>query len=192
MKVLLSDIASQPIEIDIISNTPGRLRLRIDREHRQIEVMNKIASALKTWVADIDRVRTNSNNGSITLYYQPDTVNFAEVFSGLKAFGVIAEDLPETLSQTSLATARFKSAIDSVDRQIQQITNNSLDLKRLVSLLLSLFIFRQLSTKNSRFKGVSWLLFGWYILSSLIELTNFSETSPAKSQKPTQSDKESS
>jgi hypothetical protein len=192
MKVLLSDIASQPIEIDIISNTPGRLRLRIDREHRQVEVMDKIASALKTWVAGIERVRTNANNGSITLYYQPDKVDFAEVFSQLKAFGIIVDDLPETLSQTSLATARFKGAIDSVDRQIQQITNNSLDLKRLVSLLLSLFIFRQLSTKNSRFKGVSWLLFGWYILNSLIELTNFLETSRSKSQQQTRSDEESS
>jgi hypothetical protein len=192
MKVLLSDIASQPIEIDIISNTPGRLRLRIVREHRQVEVMDKIASALKTWVAGIERVRTNANNGSITLYYQPDKVDFAEVFSQLKAFGIIVDDLPETLSQTSLATARFKGAIDSVERQIQQITNNSLDLKRLVSLLLSLFIFRQLSTKNSRFKGVSWLLFGWYILNSLIELTNFLETSRSKSQQQTRSDEESS
>lgn len=191
MKVLLSDIASQPIEIDIISNTPGRLRLRISREHRQIEVMNKIAIALKTWVPQIDRVRTNTNNGSITLYYQPDTVDFTEVFSQLKSFGVIVEDLPETLSQTSLATARFKGAIDSVDRQIQQITNNEIDLKRLISLLLSLFVFRGLFTKNSRFKGISWFLLGWYILSNLIEQTNFSETSRSKSQQQTQTDKES-
>jgi Heavy metal associated domain 2 len=192
MKLLLSDIASQPIEIDIISNTPGRLRLRIDREHRQIEVMNKIAIALKTWVAQIDRVRPNTNNGSLTFYYQPDSVNFAEVFNQLKAFGIIVEDLPETLSQKSFATTRLKDAIDSVDRQIQQITNNAIDLKRIVSLLLSLFVFRGLFTKNPRFKGISWFLFGWYILSSLIEQTNFSETSPAKSQKPTRSHKKSS
>ncbi|MCU0534181.1 MAG: hypothetical protein MUD14_09835 [Hydrococcus sp. Prado102] len=180
MKVVLSDIASQPIEIDIISNTPGRLRLRIAREHRQRKVTNKIAIALKTWVAQIDRVRINTNNRSLTFYYPPQSVDFAEVFSRLKAFGVIVEDIPETVSQTSFATKRLKGAIDSIDRQVQRITNHAIDLQRLVSLLLSLLIFRQLFTKTARFKSLSWFFLGWLILSSLIEQKNFSPTPRAK------------
>jgi hypothetical protein len=172
MKVLLPDIASQPIEIDIVSNTPGRVRLKVDREHRLPEILTKIATALTTF-AELDRVRTNINNGSLTIYYNPEKVNFAELISQLHSFGVILDDLPENITKNS-------GAIAGIDRKVKQATEESLDLRSLFTTLLSIFALRQFS-KVPAFRNLSWFIFAWYIFDSLIEF-NRSEKLPSQKQ----------
>jgi hypothetical protein len=184
MKVLLPDIASQPIEIDIVSNTPGRVRLKVDHEHRLPEILTKIATALTTF-AELDRVRTNINNGSLTIYYNPEKVNFAELISQLHSFGVIIDDIPENIANNSSATARLTGAIAGIDRKVKQTTEESLDLRSLFTTLLSIFALRQLA-KVPAFRNVSWFIFAWYIFNRLIE---FNRSEKLLSQKQLEKDK---
>ena len=177
MKVLLPE-ASQPIEIDIVSNTPGRLRLKVDREHRSPETMEKIVTALKTFVA-FDRVRSNVSNGSLTIYCNPENVDFAEIFSQLQTFGVIVDDSSENLSKTSAATARLTGAIVGLDQKIKQTTEDSIDLRSLATTLISLFALRQIY-KIPGLRKISWLILGWYIFESLLKFNNRSERSPSQ------------
>ena len=179
MKVLLPE-ASQPIEIDIVSNTPGRLRLKVDREHRLPEVMEQIVTALKTF-ADFDRVRSNISNGSLTIYYNPEKVDFTELISQLQTFGVILDDPSEKLSKTSVATARLTDAITGLDRKIKQTTEDSIDLRSLATTLISLFALRQIS-KVPGLRKISWFILAWYIFESLIKFNNRSERSPSPKQ----------
>jgi hypothetical protein len=187
MKVLLPE-ASQPIEIDIVSNTPGRLRLKVDRERRLPEVMEQIVTALKTF-ADFDRVRSNISNGSLTIYYNPEKVDFTEVFSQLHSLGVILDDIPENISQTSVPTARLTDAIGlrpgeaiaGLDRKIKQTTEDSIDLRSLATTLFSLFAWRQIS-KVPGLRKISWFILAWYIFESLLKFNNRSERSPSPKQ----------
>ncbi len=187
MKILLPE-TSQPIEIDIVSNTPGRLRLKVDREHRSPETMEKIVTALKT-VADFDRVRSNVSNASLTIYYNPEKVDFAEIFSQLPAFGVIIDDSDENLSKTSATTARLTGviglrpgeAIAGLERKIKQTTEDSLDLRSLATTLISLFALRQIS-KIPGLRKISWFILAWYIFESLLKFNNRSERSPSQEQ----------
>jgi hypothetical protein len=177
MKVLLPE-ASQPIEIDIVSNTPGRLRLKVDREHRSPETMEKIVTALKTF-ADFDRVRSNVSNGSLTIYYNPEKLDFTEIFSQLQAFGVILDDSSENLSKTSVSTGRLTGAIAGLDQKIKQTTEDSIDLRSLATTLISLLALRQIY-KIPGLRKISWLILGWYIFESLLKFSNRSERSPSQ------------
>jgi hypothetical protein len=175
MKILLPETAQQ-IEIDIVSNTPGRLRLKIDREHRSPETMEQIVTALKTF-ADFDRVRTNVSNGSLTIYYNREKVDFTKLISQLRAFGVILDDISENISQTSATTNRLTGAIAGLDRKIKQTTEDSLDLRSLATTLFSLLALRQIY-KIPGLRKISWFILAWYIFESLLKFNNRSERSP--------------
>jgi hypothetical protein len=177
MKILLPATAQQ-IEIDIVSNTPGRLRLKVDREHRQPETMEQIVTALKTF-ADFDRVRTNVSNGSLTIYYNREKVDFTKLISQLRAFGVILDDISENISQTSATTNRLIGAIAGLDRKIKQTTEDSLDLRSLATTFVSLFALRQIY-KIPGLRKISWFILAWYIFESLLKFNNRSERSPAQ------------
>jgi hypothetical protein len=174
MKILLPEV-SQPIEIDIVSNTPGRLRLKIDREHRLPETMEKIVTALKTF-ADFDRLRSNVSNGSLTIYYNPEKVDFSELMSQLQAFGIIIDDSGEDLSKTSAITARLTGAIPGLDRKIKQTTKDSLDLRSLATTLFSLLALQQIA-KIPALRKISWFILAWYIFESLLQFNHRSERS---------------
>jgi hypothetical protein len=42
-----------PINIQVLSSTPGRIRLRVSPKHRQPEVMAQIVSTLKAFFSEI-------------------------------------------------------------------------------------------------------------------------------------------
>jgi hypothetical protein len=58
-----------PINIQVLSSIPGRIRLRVSPKHRQPEVMAQIVSTLKAFFSEIRDVRMNVQTGSITVYY---------------------------------------------------------------------------------------------------------------------------
>jgi hypothetical protein len=142
--------------------------------------MEKIVTALKTF-ADFDRVRSNVSNGSLTIYYNPEKLDFTEILSQLQAFGVILDDSSENLSKTSATTARLTGAIAGLDRKIKQTTEDSIDLRSLFTTLFSLLALRQIS-KVPGLRKISWFILAWYIFESLLKFNNRSERSPSQEQ----------
>jgi hypothetical protein len=166
---------SLPIYIQIVSNTPGRMRLRVDREHRQPEIMAEITSALKAFVVDIERVRTNVASGSVTIYHTREGDNFDDVLAMLREFGILIQNSPspKTVMSTSLV-----GAIARLNQRVNRATEGSADLRFLVPFLMGLFALQQLLSKGERrFKIVPWYTLAWYAFDSFMKLNDTSKSS---------------
>lgn len=181
MKVFLPDIAPQPITIDIVSRSPGRVRLRVSPEHRQPEVMDKLASSLKTIVPEVDRLRSLPSTGSITLYYSPERVDFAGAIATLKSFGIILEEDSPRFPESPTGAPGVRGAMAKLDRQLQQATGGAASLGSIASLVLSLLVLRLLSARAPRLKSLLlWSLLGGYVVESLLLLN------PSRERRPSQ------
>ncbi len=165
-----------PIHIQILSNTPGRIRLRISPPQRQQSVMNYIASTIKEFLPQIDELRINLRTGSITIYYRGDIDNFAEVINTLEDFGVILnDDVPLGKSQAAAAIANVFAYLN---QRVGQTTHGSVDLRLLFSLLLAVLALRQWLAKGPALKSAPWYVLAWYAFDSFLKLNN-SNTPPS-------------
>ena len=161
---------STPLRLQVISRTPGRVRLRVSPEHREGETMSQIASAIAVFFPQIHKIRTNIQTGSLTVYYEGEQVNFEEILSQLPSFGVIIEDGAKILPETSQAAANLTSVMAGLNQRVKQATEGSFDLRILMPLFLSLLALRQLFSKSPRLKTAPWYLLAWYAFDSFLKL----------------------
>lgn len=88
MQEFLSDKLSTPLQLQIISNTPGRLRLRIPSQYQENKELMAMASSLNSLFPQIEKVKTNLQTGSITIYYSGGSDSLADAVSKLETLGI--------------------------------------------------------------------------------------------------------
>ncbi|MBS9384313.1 MAG: hypothetical protein HEQ24_08765 [Dolichospermum sp. BR01] len=159
MDLLPLNSVPTPIHLQVISITPGRSRVRVARQHRQKEVMEKITSAFKEFFPQIDQVRSNARTGSITVYYSGDNDNFTGTLTTLQDLGIIVTDAPMGKSPAALAVT---SAIANLNQKFNQATAGSVDLRFLFPLFLGVLALRQLLSKSPGLKTSPWYVLAWY------------------------------
>jgi hypothetical protein len=175
---------STPIYLQVVSRTPGRIRWRVSPEHREGETMSQIASAIQVFFPQIHTIRTNIQTGSLTVYYEREQVNWEEILSQLPSLGVILEDTPKILPETSQAAANLTSAMAGLNQRVKQATEGSFDLRFLMPLFLSLLALRQLFSKSPRLKTAPWYVLAWYAFDSFLKLNDPTELrSPDQKQR---------
>jgi hypothetical protein len=166
---------SLPISTKIISDTPGRLRLRIAHCHRQPETMEHIANALDAQ-AHIDEVRTNVDHGSIVIKYSEKNGNLDNVFTTLKDLGIIFGEI--TQGSTEAATTVSTAVVD-LNKRVRQATDGVVDIRFLFPLGLSILAVRQLIIKGLQFEIIPWYVLAWYSFDSFIKLHGITPQKPS-------------
>jgi Heavy metal associated domain 2 len=171
-----------PINIQVLSSTPGRIRLRVSHKQRQPEVMAEIVSTLKAFFSEIDDVRMNVQTGSITVYYDGEIGSFDDILTTLQNLGIIVSNAP---SEKSQAAESVTNALTYLNHQLEQATNGYIDLRFLFPLLLALLALRQWLSKGSPLKASPWYVLAWYAFDSFLTLNTTNEQ-PQQSSKVNQ------
>ncbi|OUL28066.1 HMA2 domain-containing protein [Nostoc sp. 106C] len=157
---------SKLIPTKIISDTPGRLRLRIAPGDRQAGKMQKIANLLEAQ-PNVSQVRTNIDRGSILINHDRGDDSLENVLSTLKDIGIIFGDISEGSTE---ASAGVSNAVVDLNKRVQQATNGAMDLRFLFPLGLSILSVRQLLIKGLQFETIPWYVLAWYAFDSFIKL----------------------
>ncbi|MBK1989489.1 hypothetical protein A0J48_018445 [Sphaerospermopsis aphanizomenoides BCCUSP55] len=155
-----------PISTKIISDTPGRLRLRIATENRQPEKIQHIANFL-TAQPHITNVRTNIHHGSILIKHDGKAETLAEISAILRDIGIIFADI--TQGKTEAATGISNAVID-LNQQVEFATNGAVDLRFLFPFGLGLLAMRQLIVKGLQLEVIPWYVLAWYAFDSFFKL----------------------
>ncbi|GAX37857.1 HMA2 domain-containing protein [Nodularia sp. NIES-3585] len=156
----------KPIATKIISDTPGRLRLRISQSHRHPREMQHIANVLKVQ-SNINQVRTNISHGSIIINHDGKDATLEKVLTTLLDLGVTFTDITEGNSE---AAEDIKSTIINLNKQLEQATSGEVDLRFLFPLGLSILAVRQVITKGLQLEIIPWYVLAWYAFDSFMKL----------------------
>lgn len=157
---------SKPILTKVVSNTPGRLRLRIAHSHRQGGEMQRLAKTLDAH-PNVKLVRTNIHNGSITIQHDGNDGSLENVLASLWDLGMIFADI--TAGKSEVAAGVSNTVVD-LNQRVQQATNGVVDLRFLFPLGLATLSVRQLLTKGLQLEFIPWYVLAWYAFDSFIKL----------------------
>lgn len=169
---------STPIYIQVVSQTPGRLRLRITHQHQNQEEMKLIANFLTAFFPQIDQVKINSQTGSITIYSADKNTSFAEILGKLQAKGMIIISTPEEKSQP----AKLTQTLSNLNQQVKQITKESVDLRVIIPFTVAAIALKRVLPPLAKWKTTTLYLLLWYGLESLVKL-NDDEKAPTDNSK---------
>ncbi|RCJ27991.1 hypothetical protein A6770_24750 [Nostoc minutum NIES-26] len=157
---------SKAILTRVISDTPGRLRLRVARAHRQPGEMQRITHALEAQ-PNVSQVRTNISHGSIVINHDGKDESLKNVISTLVDLGIIFGNITESNSE---AAVDISVAVIDLNKRVEQATNGVVDLRFLFPLGLSFLAIRQLLAKGLQFENIPWYVLAWYAFDSFIKL----------------------
>jgi Heavy metal associated domain 2 len=163
---------SRPISTKIVSDTPGRLRLRIAPSHRQAGEIQRIVRMLDAQ-PNISQVRTNIQNGSIVIHHDRNDESWQNVVSTLKDIGIIFADI--TTESHSETAATVANAVYDLNERVEQATNGKVDLRIIFPLSLAILSIRQLLKQGLRLEIIPWYVLAWYAFDSFIKLHGVSK-----------------
>lgn len=163
----------------IVSQVPGRIRLRVAHAHRQREKMAQIEKTIAAH-PQVDRVQTNEKTGSLLIHHDSQNGGLENVLAILKDLGIILGDIAETqiAAEQSQAAANLTKAIGDLNQRVQKTSNGLVDLRFLFPWGLSLLAVRQLLAKGWQLDLIPWYVLAWYAFDSFVKLN-----SPASDEK---------
>jgi hypothetical protein len=164
--ILKNPSTIKPISTQVVSSTPGRLRLRVAYPYRQSEKIERIASSLRAH-PKVNQVRTNAQQGSITIQHDGENGSLDSVLSTLRGLGIIFGDITHGKSE---AAAGLSNAAFDLNKQVRQATSGAIDLRFLFPLGLATLSARQLLSKGLQFDTIPWYVLAWYAFDSFIKL----------------------
>jgi hypothetical protein len=168
----------KPILTKIVSNTPGRLRLRVAHSHRQKEEMQRLAKTLEA-NPSINNVRMNVQQGSITIQHNRDDESFKNVLTTLYDLGIIFADITGGKSE---AAAGVSDSIVDLNKRVHDATKGLIDLRIIMPIGLATLSIRQLLIKGLQLEIIPWYVLAWYAFDSFIKLHGTTSQSTSTSE----------
>ena len=171
----------------IVSHAPGRMRVRLDREHRDPEALAQIEQTIGARPG-VTAVSTDHRTGSVLVKYDHSTLGKGDVTSMLLDVGVVALDLigaedaaegledvgdernPRAAAPHSTGANAVLDAVTDLDHRISQLTGGRLDLKLLVPAGLGLMALRQVALNGLGLGQVPGYVLLWYTFDSFYKL----------------------
>jgi hypothetical protein len=163
----------------IVSQAPGRMRVRVHRDHRDSDELAQIERRLERRDG-IDDVATNPRTGSILVHYDHHALSKADVTTMLFDVGVVArevlgaEEVPQDLggdvSQHSSTATGLLDALTDLDGRISRLTGGRIDAKLLVPVGLGLLALRQFTSGGLGLAEVPAYVLFWYTFDSFYKL----------------------
>jgi Heavy metal associated domain 2 len=153
------------ITTKIVSDSPGRLRLRIGSKNRKAGDIQKIVAALEAH-PNITQVQTNISQGSITIKHEGED-SHENTLAALKDLGIIFGDIAEGKSE---AAAEVSNAVVDLNKRVRESSDGLVDLRFLFPLGLGCLSIRQLMIKGLQFDIIPWYVLAWYSFDSFLKL----------------------
>ncbi|MBD2388159.1 hypothetical protein H6G32_22595 [Cylindrospermum sp. FACHB-282] len=157
---------SKPISTKIVSNTPGRLRLRVAQGDRQSRKMHIITSVLEAQPS-VSQVRTNIHHGSILIKHSGKKGSLENVLATLHDIGIIFGDISQGSTEAAVS---LSIAVVDLNRRVELATDGVVDLRFFFPLGLSMLAVRQLLVQGLQLEVIPWYLLAWYAFDSFIKL----------------------
>ncbi|MBD2493404.1 HMA2 domain-containing protein [Nostoc sp. FACHB-280] len=167
MPELPDENLSTPIYIQVVSQTPGRLRLRISPQNPEQAEIQLTANYLKTFFPQVEQLKVNSQTGSVTFYADTDT-NFPEILDKLQTQGIIILELPREKTQS----VNFTTSLSALNEQVKKITKESVDLRIIIPFTVVAIALQRILPPLARWKTTTLYLLLWYGLESLVKLSD--------------------
>jgi hypothetical protein len=175
---------NSPVYAQVVSQTPGRIRLRVHHPHRHKHKLEPIADALKKRV-EIYRVKTHIPNGSITVHHGRELLSGEDIRAILQDLGIIfaeiTEEIPLPLNGKSSAAAGITKATTDLNQRVNKITRGAVDLRFIMPFTFAVLAWRQLWLKGLQFETIPWYVLAWYAFDSFIKLNESGESSSTQS-----------
>ena len=170
---------SSSLEAQIVSQTPGRVRLRVPPAHRQQQKIVPIVNSLKARL-EIYRVKTNIPSGSITVLHGRELLSSQDMCIVLQDLGVNLLELTQeeprrAVSRSSSAAAEVIKTARDLNQRVKTATNNTLDLRFLLPLSFGVLAWRQLIVKGWQLELIPWYVLAWYAFDSFLKLNSYDE-----------------
>lgn len=165
------NITDGRITAKIVSDTPGRLRLRILPSYRDERIMQNIVDVLKVQ-SDIREVKINVNSGSMLVHYDPRAEIRQNLLAAMVELGVNFRDMSIGNSQ---AAEDIKETVINLNQLLGQLTNGEVDLRLLFPLSLSILAIRQGVVKGLQVGMIPWYVLAWYAFDSFIRFNSHSD-----------------
>ncbi|MGK7957842.1 MAG: HMA2 domain-containing protein [Crocosphaera sp.] len=178
--LVLSSETNSLMVPQILSLTPGRIRFRIDLSHNsKDEITFKIAN-LENQLA-IEKVRTNLGIGSVTIFYDSQSINMREFLDKLREFGfTFSENSTHSLlgiSNSSKTAIYITQMTNQINQLIKQGSNHIVDLRVLIPFIFGLLAWRQLMLKGWQLETIPWYVLAWYGFDSFMKFKNSDQNS---------------
>ena len=163
------------LEAQIVSQTPGRIRLRVTPVHRYQLKIAPIVKQLKSRF-EIYRVKTNISSGSITILHGRELLSSQDIRQVLQDLGVnlleITKDPSILVSNSSNASAAVITTATGINQRVKTATKDAVDLRFLVPLSFGMLAMRQLLVKGWQLEFIPWYVLAWYAFDSFLKLNS--------------------
>jgi heavy-metal-associated domain-containing protein len=136
---MAADPGTLAVHGQVVSDTPGRLRVRLHPSARSTTVMHRLQEHVED-KPGIDSVETKSSTGSLLVQYDPNRWSIPELLdllyeAGLVLHDVLTEETPELPAASHSDTAvGIINTTDRLDRKLSMLTGQKVDLKMVVPL----------------------------------------------------------
>jgi hypothetical protein len=163
----------------VVSQAPGRIRVRLHREHRSSADLQQIERDLSQQDG-VTSVATNARTGSVLVHYDRHALSNDDLMPMLHDAGIVAaeilgadevaEDLAEGVVEHSSTASGIMDALTDLDRRLSEATGGRVDIKLLVPAGLSLLALRQIMTSGFGLAEVPGYVLLWYTFDSFYKL----------------------
>lgn len=169
LRTKVTKASSTPTSVQVVSSTPGRLRLRVAPAQRQLANMERICKALQAH-SQVDRLKTNIHHGSITISHTALGGGLENIYAVLKDLGVVFAETTTPIGDRSIAATGVANAAVDLNQRVARASNGAIDLRFLFPLGLGLLSIRQLAIKGLQLEIIPWYVLAWYAFDSFIKL----------------------
>ena len=173
----------------IVSHAPGRMRVRLQPQHRDPAALQDIEQDLGSQDG-VKAVTTDARTGSVLVHYDHRTLTRDDLTDMLLDVGVVALDLlgAEEVAEDvvtgpgkdrpplggvaphSAPAAGILDALTDLDQRISQLSGGKLDLKILVPAGLGLLALRQIGLNGLGLGQMPGYVLLWYTFDSFYKL----------------------
>ncbi|QIZ71106.1 HMA2 domain-containing protein [Oxynema aestuarii] len=158
------------IPVQLLSASPGRIRLRVESFYRNRDTLEAIATRLRAGLA-VDRLRSNMQTGSLTIFYPSESLSVAEAIVRLEDLGFPCITPPRhPPGDRSQAADEIVDVMTVFNSKVKQMSEGTVDLRFLVPLSFTLLALRQLTLKGWQLDVIPWYVLAWYGFDSFIKL----------------------
>lgn len=172
---------TQLIHTRVVSQTPGRLRLKVSEPHRKQGEMAEIVNALNAH-PNVSEVRMNPQTGSIVVHHDNYHDTVENVFASLRDVGMIFGDI---VLRKSVAANGVTDAVSDLNQRVSSLTHGVVDLRFLLPVGFGTLAVRQLMAKGLQFDIIPWYVLAWYSFDSFIKLHYTADPHKKNNYQPT-------
>ena len=162
--------ASKAVSIRVMHASPGRLRVKMDRDAFESDAVRNAELALAD-VKGVLEVRRNPAARSVLVRYDVQTASLPHMFAAVAGAGVTV-DVPAASASTTSETPTLGDLITGTfsraDEWVSGRTSRKADLRTLVPVGLAALAAREFLA--GRAVGVPWFVLAWYAFDSFYKL----------------------